>query len=159
MGLRNSFGCPRNRASLWRRQRVVAFRCLVGGSSRRISRTELLDQVGGHFWCATNGLFSGADAVVCFRALGHEQRTDDGRQCSVPSDSRTTGSSGAQGHGSERVAALALPPATLPCCVVGPACFAAGGPAYHDREDGHAWVAPALPQVAMMTCSFLVVGP
>ena len=99
---------------------------------------EKLSQVGGHFWCATNGLFSGADAVVCLLALGLDQMTDNGQQCSVPSDSGTTGSSGALGRGAERLAALALPQATFSCHVVGPACFAAGGPADFDREDSHA---------------------
>ena len=110
----------------------------AGGAPKRIAEAMFPDRVDGHVWCATDGFFSGADAVVYLLALGPDQMTDNGRQCSVPSDSGTTGSSGALGHGAERVAALALPPATLPCCVVGPACFAADGPADSDREDGHA---------------------
>ena len=97
-----------------------------------------LDQVGGHVWCATDGFFSGADAVVYLLALGPDQMTDNGRQCSVPSDRGTTGSSGALGRGAERVGASALPQATSSCRVAGSACFAAGGPADSDREDGHA---------------------
>ena len=110
----------------------------MDGSSRRFSRTELLDQVGGHFWCATNGLFSGADAVVFLLALGPDQMTDNSRQCSVLSDSGTTVSSGALGRGAERVAVLASLQATFSCRVVGPAWFAAGGPAKYDREGSHA---------------------
>ena len=96
------------------------------------------DRVDGHVWCAMDGFFSGADAVVCLLALGPDQMTDNGRQCSVPSDRGTTVSSGALGRGAERVAALSLPQATCSCRVVGPACFAAGGLADSDREDGHA---------------------
>ena len=120
------------------RQHVVAFLCQVDGAARRISKMKLLDQVGGHAWCATDGLFPGADAVVCLLALGPDQMTDNDRQCLVPSDRGTTVSSGAVGRGAERVAASTLPQATSLCRIVGSACFVAGGPADSDCEEGHA---------------------
>ena len=119
-------------------RRVVASLCRAGGAPKRIAEAMFPDRVDGHVWCATDGFFSGADAVVCLLALGPDQMTDNSRQCSVLSDSGTTVSSGALGRGAERVAVLASLQATFSCRVVGPVWFAAGGPADSDREDGHA---------------------
>ena len=51
---------------------VVASSCLAGDVPRRIAEAMLPDRVDDHLWCASNGHFSGADAVACLLALGPE---------------------------------------------------------------------------------------